>query len=177
MRIEPKAISMSRISNGSIIVGVLVIAAALGLGLRPGSTETVFLSEVPLPDPVDDPAAAVVVGMYETGGFSLFGLQIGAVTHTVTVSFHAAPGCFDHASFGDPWPTPFEECSSTVTIEGIISGGGTEYTGDTIVSVDVEVPDDCYDTVNRGDPWPFSAAECSTHAGLAKVQFPSMSTP
>lgn len=153
---------MNRISNASIIVVALVLVAALGLGLRPGSTETGFLSHVPLPDPLDDPAAAVVVGMYETGGFSLFGLQVGTVTHTVSVQFHAAPGCFDHASFGDPWPAPFEECSSAVTIEGTISGGGIASTGDTIVSVDVDVPGDCYDTVSRGDRWPFSAAECSS---------------
>lgn len=151
---------MGRVSNGSIIVVALALAAVVGLGLRPGSTETGFLSEVPLPDPLEDPAAAVVVGMHETGGFSLFGLEVGTGTHTVSVSFHAAPGCFDHASFGDPWPAPFAECSSAVTIEGTISGGGVASTGDTIVSVDVEVPGDCFDTVSRGDRWPFSAAEC-----------------
>jgi hypothetical protein len=153
---------MGRISNGSIIAVALALVAVVGLGLRPGSTETEFFSEVPLPDPLDDPAAAVVVGMYETGGFSLFGLEFGTRTRTVTVQFHAAPGCFDHADFGDPWPAPFEECSSPVTIEGTISGGGIASTGDTIVGVDVEVSADCYDTVGRGDPWPFSAAECSS---------------
>lgn len=153
---------MSRISNGSIIAVALALAAASGLGLRPGSTETGFLSEVALPDPLDDPAAAVVVGMYETGGFSLFGLQIGTGTHMVRVQFHAAPGCFDHASFGDPWPAPFEECLSAVTIEGTISGGGIVSTGDTIANVDVKVSGDCYDTVSRGERWPFSAAECSS---------------
>ncbi len=153
---------MNRISNASIIVVVLVLAAAVVLALRPGSTETEVLPDVPLPDPLDDPAGAVVVGLYESGGFSLLGLQFGTVTRTLSVQFHAAPGCFDHASFGDPWPTPFEECSSAVTIEGTISGGGIAPTGETIVSVDVEVPGDCYDTVSRGDRWPLSAAVCGS---------------
>jgi hypothetical protein len=155
---------MNRISNTSIIVAVLVLAAVVALALRPGSTETVVFPDVPLPDPVDDPAGAVVVGRHESGGFSLFGLQLGTVTRTVTVQFHAAPGCFDHASYGDPWPAPFAECSSAVAIEGTISGGGIAPTGETIVSVDVEVPGDCYDAVRRGDRWPFSAAECSAEA-------------
>jgi hypothetical protein len=159
-RDEPKAVSVNRVSNASIIVVILVLAAAVSLGLRPGSTESGFLSSVPLPDPLDDPAGAVVVGQYETGGFSFFGLQLGTATRTVRVQFHAAPGCWDHASSGDPWPTPFEECSSPVTIEGTISGRGIAPTGETIVSVDVEVPGDCYDAISSGDRWPSTVAAC-----------------
>ncbi len=153
---------MNRVSNASIIVAVLVLVAAVVWALRPGSTETVFHPSVPLPDPLEDPAAAVVVGMHESGGFSVLGLQFGTVTRTVSVQFHAGPGCWDHASFGDAWPAPFEECSSAVTIEGTISGGGTASTGETIVSVDVAVSGECYDTVALGDRWPLTAAECSS---------------
>jgi len=160
-------------SNGGILVVVLVLAAVAVLALRPGSTQTEVLPAVPLPDPLDDPAGAVVVGLHESGGFSLFGLQFGTVTRTLSVQFHAAPGCFDHTSFGDPWPAPFAECSSAVTIEGTISGGGNAPTGETIVSVDVEVPSECYDTISRGDRWPLSAAVCGSSASRSPTGFPT----
>lgn len=152
---------MNRLTNTSIIVSVLVLAAALAGALLPGSVETEVLPDVPLPDPIAEPAAAVVIGRYESGGLSFFGLRFGTVDHTISVQFYAAPGCFDRVKFGDPWPVPFEECSSDVGIEGTISGGGTAPTGETIVSVDVVVPGACYDTISRGDRWPPSALVCS----------------
>jgi hypothetical protein len=154
--------SRNRVSNTSTIVVVLIVAAVLALALRPGSTETEVLPEIPLPDPGDDPAAAVVVGLTESGGFSLLGIQFGTVNHVVGVQFYAGPGCFDLASVDDPWPTPFEECSALLAIEGTISGGGIALTGEAIVVVDVSVPGDCFEAISRGDRWPPAADACSS---------------
>jgi len=153
---------MNRVSNASIIGVLVLIAGAVLFALRPGSSTIEVLPDVPLPDPQTDPAGAVVIGLHESGGFSLFGMDFGTVTHIVSVQFHAAPGCFDQANLEDPWPTPYEECASAVTIAGTISGNGIAPTGESIVAVDVEVSAACYDTVNRGDRWPPAAAECSS---------------
>jgi len=155
-------LSRNRVSNTSIIVVVLIVAAALALGLRPGSIETEVLPDIPLPDPRDDPAAAVVVGLTESGGFSLLGIQFGTVNHVVSVQFYAGPGCRDLASFDDPWPTPYEECAAPIDIAGTLSGGGIAQTGETIVVVDVAVPGDCFEAISRGDRWPPAADACAS---------------
>lgn len=56
---------------------------------------------------------------------------------------------------------PDRECASPVPIAGVISGGGITPTGETIVTVDVEVSGDCYDTIIVGDEWPPRATACS----------------
>ena len=153
--------AVSRGSNTGVIVGVLMVGALIVFALRSVSTETEVLPPVTLGDPQDGPAAAVVVGKHQSGGISILGLRFGRTTYRMSVQFFTAPGCIELVRFGDRWPTPFEECSSTVPIRGEISGGGTAATGESIINVDVEVPEDCYESVARGESWPPAAPACA----------------
>ena len=147
------------------VVVVLVALAAAGLALRSTSKETDVLPGVTLPDPIREPAAAVVIGRHRSGGISLLGLDFGEVTRTVSVEFYAPAGCFDRVAEGDPWPTPVEECAVAVPIAGIVSGGGIAATGQSIVEVDVTVGEDCYQSIDRGDSWPPATDACDHPAG------------
>ncbi len=124
-----------------------------------------MLPTVTLPDPTHEPAAAVVIGRHQSGGFSLLGLDFGKVTHTISVEFYAPAGCFDRVTAGDPWPAPFEECTGPVPIAGIVSGGGIAATGQSIVEVDLDVSEDCYRSISRGDYWPPATNACGHPAG------------
>ena len=153
---------VSRAANSGVIVGVLVVGALIVFALRSVSTETEVLTPVTLGDPQDaGPAAAVVIGKHQSGGISILGLRFGRTTYRMSVSFFAAPGCIGLVDFGDRWPTPFEECFSSVPITGEVSGGGSASTGESIISVDVEVPEDCYEAVARGESWPPAAPACA----------------
>ena len=155
---------VSRETNAGLIVGVLVVGALIVLALRSTSTETEVLAPVTLGDPQDvEPTAAVITGKHESGGFSILGLRFGHRTYRLSVQFYDAPGCFEVVSFGDSWPTPFQDCSSGVSITGEISGIGNTATGESIIGVDVEVSEDCYQAVAPGEMWPPAAPAC-THA-------------
>jgi len=52
-------------------------------------------------------------------------------------------------------------CSSTLSIEGDISGGGTTATGASVISVDLNIGRSCFNAVEPGDPWPPSSQACS----------------
>ena len=156
---------MSRATNTGLIVGVLVVGALIMLALLSTSTETEVLSPVTLGDPQDvEPTAAVITGKHESGGFSMLGLRFGHWTYHLSVQFYDAPGCFEVVSFGDPWPTPFQDCSSAVPITGEVSGIGNTATGASIIGVDVEVPEDCYQAVAPGETWPPAAPACTVPA-------------
>jgi hypothetical protein len=136
-------------------VVVIVVALALAaLALRPGMTETEVLPPVSLPDPGEKPGVAVVIALRESGGFSLLGLKLGDVTHTVTVQFYAPPGCYEQVATGDSWPPRAAECANQVPIEGTVSGGGIAATGESIVAVDVSVTEACYTSIAPGANWP-----------------------
>jgi hypothetical protein len=139
---------------------VVVLVAAISM-LRPMTTSTSALPAVTLPDPADDPAAAIVTGRSRSVGFSLLGLEFGEVTRKVSVQFYTASGCFDRVTVGDPWPTPVPECASDVSIAGTVAGGGSLPTGESLVVVDVLVTEDCYRSIERGDRWPPPAGACS----------------
>ena len=145
---------MNRSSNTGLVLVIVVALAAVVLALRPTMTETEVLPAVTLPDPGEEPAAAVVIALRESGGFSLLGLTLGEVTRTVTVQFYAPAGCYEQVATGDSWPAPFADCASQVPIEGTVSGGGIAATGESIVAVDVTVTEDCFASVAAGDGWP-----------------------
>ena len=155
---------MSRETNVGVILGVLVVGALVMFALRSTSTETEVLPSVTLGDPQDvEPTAAVITEKHESGGFSILGLRFGHTTYRMSVQFYDAPGCWEVVRFGEPWPTPFQDCTSRVAITGEISGIGNIATGESIIGVDVEVPEDCYQAVARGETWPPTAPAC-THA-------------
>jgi hypothetical protein len=145
---------VNRAGASGLVVVIIAALALAALALRPAMTETEVLAPVSLPDPGEDPAAAVVIALRESGGFSLLGLAFGDVTHTVTVQFYAPAGCYEQLTTGDAWPSPLPECSGPVPIEGTVSGGGTAATRESIVAVDVVVTADCYSSITAGDSWP-----------------------
>ena len=138
--------------------------AALILGARFTTTETETHPPVTLPDPTDE-SAAIVIGRHKSGGFSLFGLQFGSVTSTIDVQFYAPPGCRDLVATGDAWPVAHPECAVPIAISGVVSGGGIAPTGETIMTVSLEVDRACYDAVALGDAWPPAAGCRSPAAG------------
>ena len=155
---------MRRETNAGVVVaGILVVGAVLVLALRSTSTEITVFDPVTLGDPQDaEPDEALVIGKRESGGFSILGLQFGHVTYRMSVQFFAPPGCFALVESGDPWPTPFEECTSAVPITGNVAGQGITATGESIIAVELEVPGQCYEAVARGDSWPSTSPACAT---------------
>lgn len=152
---------MSRESTVGVILGMLAIGAVVAFALGGTSVETTVLPPVSLGDPQDvEPTAAVITAMRKSEGFSIFGLELGGTTHYLSVQFYETPGCWEVVSFGELWPTSFEECSGAVAIAGEISGIGNTGTGESMISVDVEVPEACYVAVARGGTWPSTASAC-----------------
>ena len=140
-----------------LVVAVLAVAAVL---LRPMATATGGIPAVTLPDPPDDPAAAVVIGRSQSGGFSLLGIELGEVTPKDSEQFYTSRGCYDRGTLGEPWPTPIPECASAVSIAGTVAGGGNLPAGESLVVVDAVVTEDCYGSIDRGDRWPPAAGAC-----------------
>ena len=155
-----RTIDSGHVAGIGVVVLVFVVVAALALSLRPTTRETVVLPPVAFPDPGEMPAAAVVVALRESTGFSLFGYAIGDVTRRVTVQFYAPAGCDERLATGDRWPTPFAECTGRVSSEGTISGRGIAATGESIVAVDVDVSESCFASISHGDPWPPVGEAC-----------------
>jgi hypothetical protein len=152
---------MNRSGNTGVILVIIVALAAAALALRPTTTNTEMLPPVVLPDPGEEPAAGVVITLRQSGGFSLLGFTFDDVTRTGTVQFYAPAGCYEQLTIGDPWPAPFEQCTGPVSTEGTVSGGGIAATGQSIVTVEVEVSEDCYTSLAAGDAWPPATAACS----------------
>ena len=144
---------------GLPLLVVLVLAAA-ALMLRPTATSMGEIPTVTIPDPADDPTAAIVIGQSRSGGLSLLGLEFGEVTRKVSVQFYASSSCFDRVTLGHPWPTPFPECASAVSIAGTVAGGGNLPTGESLVVVDAVVTENCYRSIDHGDRWPLAAGAC-----------------
>ena len=145
---------VNRAGTSGLVVVIVAALAVAAVALRPTMTETEVLAPVSLPDPGEDPAAAVVIALRESGAFSLLGLTFGEVTHTVTVQFYAPAGCYEQLTTGDSWPIPSAECANQVPIRGTVSGGGIAATGESIVAVDVVVTADCYESITAGDSRP-----------------------
>ena len=148
----------------AVVVGVAIIMVAF-TALRSGTTETGELRAVTLGDPQDlgpsGTPAAVVVGKNQSGGRSILWMEFGQ-RNRLSVQFYAPHGCADLIDFGEQWPAPFNECTSSVPVTGAISGLGTAATGESIVAVDVEVTLDCFDEVTTGSFWPPEVATCTT---------------
>ena len=102
---------------------------------------------ISIPAPADALDSAIVIRRFESGGFSLLGIQFGSVDHTVTVQFYAEPGCFEEVAAGEPWPPATAGCETPGGVKGVVSGGGTAPTGESIIFVDVAVTADCYDFI------------------------------
>ena len=138
---------MSRPGSTVFVALVAFTVMAVALALRPTLTRTEVLPPVGLPDPGGDPAAAVVVAMRQSGGFSLLGLAFSEQTHTITIQFYAPGGCYEQLTSGDKWPVQLEQCASGVAVEGIVSGSGVTATGESIVAVDVVVTEACFESL------------------------------
>jgi hypothetical protein len=159
---------MSRESVASAILGVagvvvvLVVGVLVVVALGPGSTTIVVHPPIEFDDVESaGPSAAIVISKHETGGSWIPGFTIGR-TSLVRVQFFDEPGCLEAVSSSQDWPTPHEECTSTVLVRGQATRVGRAATGRSIISVDVEVSNSCYDTVMPGDSWPTSAPECES---------------
>jgi len=141
------------------IVGLILLAAAVAfVALRPGSTVVVVDDAPPIAFP--EAGIAVVASLRQSGGFSPFGLRITESTHYVEVHFITEPGCSVVVDSGDPWPTPYPECSSPVEMVGEVGGLGRTMSGDSLVGVQIKVPGACYDLLERGMTWPSDHPEC-----------------
>lgn len=143
-------------------VTLLILAV---IALRPGTTETVVLERVELPQPgatgTDGDPIAVVTALHEEQETSFFGLIRGETHHIVSVQFYAPPACIQAITQDERWPTADADCSTEVVIDGIVSGTGIAPTGETIIFVDTPVTEDCYATMSPGDFWPAATAPCS----------------
>jgi hypothetical protein len=141
-----------------IIVGVVAVAILAVMALRGTSREVEVLPEVDLGSPgATTPTGgpvAIVIGKRQTGGGGFLWFDRGDPTDIVTVQFFAPAGCFGALTYDDPWPDAHPDCASGVPVIGVVSGLGTEATGETIVAVDAEVDPACFDTVELGDYWP-----------------------
>jgi hypothetical protein len=141
---------------------VIVIAlAALVLVVRPTTTETEVILPASLPDPSEESPDAVVIGLRQSGGFSVFGITFGDVTHTAMLQFYIPAGCHDLVTIGEPLPPPFTECAGPGGIEGTVSGGGITAGGESIVTVEIIVTEDCYRSIVPGDRWPPVGSACA----------------
>jgi hypothetical protein len=143
---------------GSIAVLALLVAGAVVLALRPGTTQVSVDDSPPVEPPAD--GTAVVATLRAPGGLALFGMQIIDPTHTIEVVFLAGPGCSALLTSGDPWPTPHPECASKVDVTGEVGSLGVTDTGRSLVGVTFTLSGGCYGLLERGVGWPPDFPEC-----------------
>jgi hypothetical protein len=145
---------------GAVLLGVLALGALIVVSLAGTRTET-SVSTVTV-DPEDmEPGDALITSKSESGGTSIFGLHFGQTTYVARVWLITAPGCSDLVESGDPWPAPFDRCSSPVAITGEVAGEGVASTGESLIEVAIEVNAQCYAAVVGGEPWPPEGADCA----------------
>ncbi|MFH1329385.1 MAG: hypothetical protein ABIJ48_01805 [Actinomycetota bacterium] len=146
--------------GAGVIVALVLLAAGLALFLlRPGSTGVGY-DEGPVFAPPED-GTAVVSFLRESGGISLLGLRITDSTHYAEVQFITEPGCSGLLDSGDPWPTPYPQCSSPAEMVGEVGGLGIAESGRSLVGVQIKVPRGCYERLEPGMAWPSDLPECS----------------
>jgi len=143
---------------GGIVALTLLAVVLVFLALRPGSTEVVVDDSEPIDPP--EAGAALVAFLRQSGGFSPFGFRITDSTHYVEVLFISGPDCSTMVDSGDPWPSPYSQCSSPVRIVGEVGSLGRTVTGDSLIGVQIKVPGDCYDLLEPGMAWPSDHPEC-----------------
>lgn len=144
---------------GGLAVLAVLVAGAVVLALRPGTTEVTVDHSPPVRPPAD--GTAVVATMHAPGGLALFGWQIIDPTHEIEVAFLTGPGCAALLTPGEPWPTPRQECASRVDVDGVVGSLGVFDTGESLVGVTFTVSGACYDVVARGMAWPPDLPECT----------------
>lgn len=150
--------SRSPMGVSGTVALALVLAGLAFYGLRPGRTEVVYDEGPVITAP--DTGAAVVAFLRESGGFSPFGLRFTDSTHYVEVQFITEPGCFELLDGGDPWPTPHQQCSSSVEMVGEVGSLGINRFGRSLVGVQFKVPRACYELLVPGMAWPSGFPEC-----------------
>ena len=144
------------------ILVVLIAVALLILALRPGRTETEVLPPLDLPPPAEtDPDEGFVISRFRTGGTSIFGIEFGSWENRLEVQFYAPEGCIDIARAEGMWPTSASECATPIDIAGEVGGGGVTATGESIITVIVNVSRDCYEATPRGATWPLTSPDCT----------------
>lgn len=148
-----------RSTTGGIVALVLLMAALVFYGLRPGRTEVTY-DAGPGVVPAED-GSPTVAFLTESGGFELLGLRFADSTHVVEVQFTTAPGCSDLLTAGGPWPVPYPECAASVEIAGTVGGLGITESGRSLVGVRIEVAGACYEALRPGMAWPTSFPECA----------------
>ncbi len=148
-------------TRGVLALGLLVLGVAglLWSGLAAGTAEVVN-DDRPEVIPTER-GVALVAGLRESGGWSLFGVDITKSKSSVEVRFLTEPGCSGLLRSGDPWPTSFPQCSTPITVVGTVGGLGVTPSGDSMVGVEFEVPRACFDRLERGMAWPNPDRACS----------------
>lgn len=147
-------------SLGPVGVGALIVLA-FGLvffALRAGTTTITYDDSPPVSIPTT--GVPVVASLREAGGFSLLGVHFGSRKHFVEVQFMTQPGCSALLTPGDPWPPPYPECTSTVSLTGTVGGLGVTADGRSLVGVQMTVSRACFEQLERGMTWPSGLDEC-----------------
>lgn len=139
------------------IATLVVVGAALWFGAHVGHAARDQHPEV-LPRRRD---TAVVAGLRETGGWSLFGVRITGSTAHVEVRLLADPGCAERLRSGDPWPAHVPQCASPVSTVGTVSGLGVTLSGESLVGVDFDVSQACFRLLELGAAWPTTDRNCT----------------
>ena len=145
---------------GAVLGGLLLVGAALVISLAGTRTET-SVSPTALNAEDLEFDDVLITGKSQSGGTSIFGMHFGKTMYYAHVLLIAGPGCFELVENGNPWPAPFEECSSPVAITGQISGGGVAATGDSLIEVAVAVDASCYAETVGGELWPPNEVDCT----------------
>ena len=138
------------------VVAILVLLAIVGLGA--GTTVTVEEGQ-PVQFSEDE---AAVTDKRETGGFSIFGLQLSGKDRVISVSRIVPAACTEGLDYDDPWPTGDVDCAAAIPLMGKVTGLGTASEENAFLAIEATVSRECFDSVTIGDAWEASTGECAS---------------
>ena len=148
-----------------VAVLALVVLVALGLGALGGST-SIETDEGSVAAPgeggggvVFDEDGGVVFGQHESGGISLFGLELQGRDRWLSVGFVAPAECIERDAGGAEVVVASGVCAG-LPASGEVNGGGVTAQGVSWVTVRVDVSRECFEAVAVGEAWPSEAAGC-----------------
>lgn len=140
---------------------VLLVGAALGVGIAGGSVTTSETTEQVSFESIPTDGTAIVVGRSQEGGLELFGARLRGRDSSFDVGFAVPEACVERDAAGMEALRDDGDCAG-LPAYGAVVGGGVTRDGTRIVLVRIDVSDDCYEAVPfAAVTWPPDVPECS----------------
>jgi hypothetical protein len=143
---------------------VLVVGAALFVGVAGGGSVTTSTSEEVSFEAIPTDGTAIVFARNQSGGLEIFGARLRGRDSTFDIGFAVPESCVVRDDAGDEALRDDAECAG-LPAYGRVVGGGVTRDGKRIVVVRLEVSEDCYEALPfAASAWPTGVEVCDDSA-------------